>query len=167
MSKLIEQFWQMFGQKDFVESQKIFDAMNQTEKQNTLAELFQKCQYQTRPHSVSVIFRELHNKKTFSDFYKAWFPPKEHTHPKSEFGQVYQQFFPAPVRVINASNLQNPNEIVSVSFNWLTEEQAANIWDEVNKKSNANRGIPIAEVADKTKWGIYRVESDDNLGTSF
>lgn len=167
MVELRKQFWQSFGSKDLKQAQQLFEKMSNDEKQSLLAELFQKCQYQTQPHSVSVIFRELHEGKTFSDFYKGWFPAEETIQPINEQGLLYQQFFPAPVRVIQATNLQNPKEIVSVSFNWLTEEQAANLWNEVNKKSNADRGTAISEVADRTKWGIYKVESDDNLGTPF
>ncbi len=165
--QLISEFWQLFNSRNFVQAQLTFEQLSPQEKQSIFAELFQKSQYQQMPHSISVLFRELHAGKTFADFHEAWFPAASTLNTQQQFGQTFHQFFPAPIRVINAVNLENPREIVSVGLHWLTEEQAANMWSAVEDKSNKDRGIEIAKVADRTKTGVYKVESDDNLGTSF
>jgi hypothetical protein len=161
------EFWQLFNDKSFVSAQEKFEQLSVQEKQDIFAELFQKSQYQRIPHSISVLFRELHPGKTFADFHQAWFPAQDTINAQQQFGQTFYQFFPAPIRVINAANMTNPQEIVSVGLHWLTEEQAAEMLTIVEDRRNKDRGVAIAKVADRTKAGVYKVKSDDNLGTAF
>ena len=161
-------FWNAFHQKEFSDAQLQFDQMDDQSKQNIFSELFQKSQCHGKPHSVSVLFRRLHEDKQFDDFYKAWFPPKEKCDKQIVGGQTYHQFFGAPIRVINAVNMSDPSEIVSIGLHWITDEElefALN--DPKFAKDGAERGEQIATVAEKEQTGVYKVLKDDNLGTEF
>src|SRR3990167_3359398 len=166
-----KQFWHAFSKKHFKKTQQIFVKLTTEDQAAIFSELFQKSQYANTPHSISVLFRELHEGKTFDEFHEAWFPPKNKCSPKMEHGKTYQHFFPMPIRVINAVNINNPKEIVSVGLHWLNEEEVKNfnvmVKEEEKNNANKERGDSIAHVADKKKTGIFIVETDDNLGTSF
>lgn len=163
-----ETFWSYFNQKQFDLAQKAFDQIDAKEKQVVLAALFQQSQNLQKPHSVSVLFRKVHENKTFKDFYEAWLPPKTVCDKVIEGNVTYQQFFPAPIRVINAANLNDPKDIVSIGLHWITDEQLAHAMsDPKMAKDGAARGDKISEVADEKQTGIYRVLEDDNLGTPF
>lgn len=160
-------FWVAFESKKFDQALQQFDQLNAQEKAAIFAALYQKSGYQKTPHSISVLFRELHEGKNFNDFHGAHFPAQEHVNTIEQSGEFFHQFFPAPIRVINAVNMQNPKEIVSIGLHWLTEEAAKHLMDVANDPKNSERAEAIAKVADKTKSGIYKVESDDNLGVPF
>lgn len=87
-----------------------------TEQQVVLEELFQKSEYHRMPIVVSVLRRTLHNDQSFDDFYKSWFPSKDMCNKIETKGQVFQQHFPLPVRVLNGTNINNPQEIISVGI---------------------------------------------------
>ncbi len=167
----LKKFWALFQQKEFSTAVQAFDQLNEETKAHVFAALFQKSEYANKPHSISVLFRQLHDGKTFEDFHEAWFPPEEALNTKVLEGKTYHQFFPASVRVINAINMHNPKEVVSVGIHWLNEDQASH-FDQVldslsNSAANKQRGENIEKVADKTQSGIFMVESDDNLGQPF
>tara|TARA_R110000868_G_scaffold8205_3_gene42444 strand:+ start:35992 stop:36498 length:507 start_codon:yes stop_codon:yes gene_type:complete len=161
-----DEFWSAFQANDMDSAVTALDALSAEDKKSVLSELFQKSQYQQTPHSVSVLFRELHDDKTFDDFHEAWFPPKDKLNPQEVHGQTYQQYFPVPIRVINGVNIENPKEIVSIGMHWMTDEQAKDLMAEASKGDKV-RGDSINEVAERMKTGIFMVESDDNLGTPF
>jgi hypothetical protein len=163
-------FWNSFAKKDFKKAQQAFDGLADDAKQSIFAELFQKSEYANQPHSISVLFRELHDGKTFDDFHEAWFPPKDLINTETVDGQVYHQFFKAPIRVINAVNLNNPKEVISVGIHWLNEEQAkgfAKMLSSPPDEANERRGNAIDKVADHVSSNVYIIKSDDNLGTPF
>jgi hypothetical protein len=166
-------FWQAFEKKDFIAAQKRLVKLSSEEQEAILANLFQQSQYANTPHSVSVLFRELHDDKNFNDFHDAWLPPEDKCHPLKEFGKTYRQFFKAPIRVINAVNLKNPKEIVSIGLHWFNEEQEKGFWEMMkdeslsNDKANQQRADSVQEVADHKSSDIFLVKADDNLGTPF
>lgn len=166
-------FWQAFESKDFTTAQQQLAKLSAAEQQTILANLFQQSQYANTPHSISVLFRELHDGKEFNDFHEAWFPPEDKCHPITEFGKTYQQFFKAPIRVVNAVNLNNPKEIVSVGLHWFNEAQEKGFWEMIqdaslsNDEANQRRAKSIDAVAEPKSSDIFLVTSDDNLGTPF
>lgn len=170
----MNEFWGNFQSKNFSEALKHFDKLNESEKQDVFAELFQKSEYHRKPIMVSVLRGKLHNNKNFDDFYQSWFPTEDMCNPKKIHGQVFQNHFPAPVRVLNAVNINDPSEIVSIGITWVSsekEEQA--LWEYLQKASqgedenNEARHDRIKQVADRELLGLFRVETDDNLGTPF
>lgn len=167
----MKKFWNTFEAKEFSKAQQEFVKLSSEEQTTILGELFQKSQYANQPHSISVLFRELHEGKTFEDFHEAWFPPKEKCHPEKLYDKTYQQFFKAPIRVINAVNMFNPKEVVSVGIHWLDEEQAQHFAEMMTTASsdeaNVQRADSIDTVADKKSSAVFIVEADDNLGTPF
>ncbi|ABS76989.1 hypothetical protein CbuD7D7780_04340 [Coxiella burnetii] len=173
MSTHCSQFWENFKKNNFSEAQQLFDTLNGAEKQAVLAELFQKSEYHRKPFTVSVLKGKLHDKKSFDDFYQAWL--LEDLSDKVEIhGQVFQQGFPAPVRVINARNINDPNEIVSIGITWLSsKEEEKEFWNYLEKITrgedpvNEIRHDRIKQVADRELLGLFRVETDDNLGVPF
>ncbi|MSP53784.1 MAG: hypothetical protein EXR81_06010 [Gammaproteobacteria bacterium] len=167
----MKNFWNAFEAKEFSNAQQEFVKLSSEEQTTILGELFQKSQYASIPHSVSVVFRELHDGKTFEDFNEAHQPPKDMCDPKKLYGETYQQFFKAPIRVINAVNLNNSKEIVSVGIHWLNEEQAqhfAKMMETAGKdEGNIRRAAAISKVAEQKGSGVFIVEDDQNLGTPF
>ncbi|HLB42454.1 MAG TPA: hypothetical protein VJN02_06330 [Gammaproteobacteria bacterium] len=174
MSSQLIAFWKSFRNKDFSSAQEQFDALESNNKQAVLAELFQKSEYHRTPAMVSVLRRRLHDNQSFRDFYQAWFP-REDMCKKIEMGrQVYQQHFETPVRVINAINNNDPKEIISVGITWVTnKEEEQGLWEYIKNAStgeNKNNELlhdRIEEVAEGELLGVFRVETDDNLGTPF
>ncbi len=161
-------FWENFNNKAFVDAQQVFDQLDAEAKQQLFAELFQQAQCQRQPHSVSVLFRKLHDDKQFGDFYQAWLPPAEKCNKQEVDGQTYQQFFPMPIRVINAIDINDPKQVVSVGLHWMSDEDLeAALSDKQMQSDGAQRGDSIAEAAEKQQAGIYKVVADDNLGVAF
>lgn len=167
----MEKFWHSFEIKEFSQAQQEFAKLSSEEQISIFGELFQKSQYANQPHSISVLFRELHDGKTFDNFHEAWFPPKDKCRPEKLYDKTYQQFFKAPIRVINAVNMFNSKEVVSVGIHWLDEEQAQHFTKMMTTASsdeaNVGRADSIDTVADKKSSDIFIVEADDNLGTPF
>ncbi|MFN7097578.1 MAG: hypothetical protein ACK4PR_08475, partial [Gammaproteobacteria bacterium] len=133
MSNQSAEFWENFQSKKFSEAQIHFDKLNDTDKQAIWAELFQKSAFQRKPFMVSVLRGHLHENKSFDDFYKAWLP-QDLCNSVEVHGQVYHQGFPTPVRVINAVNANNPNDIVSIGITWVSnKEEEKKFWDYFDK----------------------------------
>lgn len=173
MSNQLTEFWGNFQNKNFSKAQKCFDVLSDVDKQSVLAELFQKSEYHRKPLMVSVLRGKLHDGKSFDDFYQAWLP-EDLCNPIEIHGQIYQQGFPTPVRVINAINTNNPNEIVSIGITWVSnKEEEQGFWDYLDKVTkgedeiNEIRHDRIKQVADRELLGLFRIETDDNLGTPF
>jgi hypothetical protein len=160
-------FWDAFWNKEFDEAREAWAQISPEEQRATLEEMFQMASCARTPSSISVLFRELHDEKTFEEFHTAWKPPADHCHPLDVEGIHYMQFFGAPVRVVNAVDLKVPKRIVTVSFNWLSAEQQQNIWAIADDPANTGRTDTISSVADKTLALIALTHSDDNVGTPF
>tara|TARA_B100002051_G_C16582100_1_gene558219 strand:- start:166 stop:519 length:354 start_codon:yes stop_codon:yes gene_type:complete len=116
MSNHLEKFWDQFNQKKFSDAADDFVQLDETEQLSELAELFQKSQHHRKPEMVSLLRRVLHDDKNFDDFQQAWLPDEKKCNKITANGQVFQQFFPVPTRVINAINPNNPKEIFTISF---------------------------------------------------
>jgi hypothetical protein len=167
----MENFWNNFEKKEFIKALAAFESLDSKEQVTIFGELFQKSQYANKPHSISVLFRELHEGKEFADFHEAWFPPKDMCQPEKLYGETYQQFFKAPIRVVNAVNMSNPKEIVSVEIHWLDEEQAQHFSTMMATAStdegNIRRAASIAKVSNHKSSDVFIVEADENLGKPF
>ncbi len=163
----IPDFWSAFETQELDQALAIFTNLNLAEQQTIFAELFQKSRYQKMPNALYVLFRQLHKDKNFEDFHEAWFPPEEHLKPIEQYGQKFEQFFPAPTRIINAVNSENPEEVISIGLHWVTEAQLEKMMAVVHGPANKSRGARIKDVATKGKTGIYNVKTDENLGIPF
>ena len=161
------EFWSAFEAQALDRALSIFTGLNVTEQQMIFAELFQKSRYQKMPNAMSVLFRELHEDKSFDDFHEAWLPPQECLKPIEQYGQKFEQFFPAPTRVINAINSENPKEIISIGLHWVAEDQVEKMMAVVYGDANKVRGEKIKAIASKGKAGVYEVKTDENLGVPF
>lgn len=156
----------------FLEKQKfdkalaVFEKMKQSEKEETLKQLYYQARNAKTPVAVSVLHRKLHENKTFDDFFNAWMPPKDSMRPFMVGSTTYYQHFEIPVRVINAINMKDQNDIISIGLVWCTEEEfKAGIKKAEENSSNVDRAENISEVADKESVEIYMVKADTNLGT--
>src|SRR3990167_11319492 len=168
----IEQFFDHFSKNEIEKATAIFKALSDSEKTAVFSEFFQKTAFSRNPMVISVLYRELDEGKTFDDFHAAWFPPKEYCHPVKKDGEVFQQVFPAPTRVYNAVNMENPNEILSVGFTWIdNEEQGKQMMSYAEQqgkdKLNQERYENIDQVAKKISSKMYELKSSDNLGVPF
>lgn len=167
-------FWDAFNQQQFDLAETELTQSSSEERQNILAELYQKSSFHHMPFSVSILRRKPHENQSFDDFYQAWFPPKATCNEIESRGQVFQQHFPAPVRVINGTNIDNSGEIISIGITWLrNKEEEQLFWDYLEQtmagenKGNEERRENIEEVADGELIGLYQIRSDDNLGIPY
>ncbi len=168
----IQQFWVHFSKEDFEKSITVFESLSESEKTAVFSEFFQKSAFSRNPMVISILYRELHGGKTFDDFHQAWFPPKEYCHEIKKGEEIFQQVFPAPTRVYNAVNMQNPNEILSVGFTWIDSEEQGKQMMSYSKtagkdKLNQDRHENIDTVARKVSSKMYELKSSDNLGVPF
>ena len=174
MSDYLSKFWDNFKSKNFEGAQQQFEELDNNEKQEIFQELFQKSECHRTPIMVSLLRRKLNDEKSFGDFYKSWFPQADMCNKIKLGGQVFQQHFPIPVRVINAINIDNPKEVISVGISWVrNNEEERSMLEHIENasqgtdKNNELRHEQIKEVAHGELLGIFRVETDDNLGTPF
>ena len=118
------------------------------------------------PVAVGVLRRQLHDDKEFNDFYEQWMPAESHTNPVEVDGKTYHQYLPVPVRVINAINLNDPKDIISIGLSWCDEgDFKAFLAKAEEESSNLERRDSIAEVAEKRSSEIFMTSADTNLGT--
>jgi len=168
----IEQFREHFSKNEIEKALIVFESLSHTEKTTIFSELFQKSAFSRNPVMISVLYRQLHDGKTFDDFYHAWFPPKEYCNEIKTGGEIFQAGFPAPTRVYNAVNLENPKEILSVGFTWIdNDEQSEKMMDYMQQigqdKINKIRHDNISQVAEKISSKMYELKTSDNLGVPF
>lgn len=158
-------FFNHFEQQDFSQSLSVFNQLDIKQQEAILQQLYYKAREANTPVAVSVLYRRLHDGKTFDDFYKAWLPPAEYANPINIGDKVYYQYANVPLRVINAVNSEDPKEVVSIGMAWCSEEQFAQLSEQIAKhKSNDERHNQIANVADKISAKTYLVKADTNLG---
>lgn len=168
----IQRFWELFSKQDIERAIVVFESLSASEKTAVFSELFQKSAFSRNPMVISILYRELHDGKTFEDFHDAWFPPKEYCHETEKGGEIFQEVFPAPTRVYNAVNMENPNEILSVGFTWIdSEEQGKKMMayaeQQGKDKLNQERHDNIDQVAKKISSKMYTLKTSDNLGVPF
>lgn len=170
MSK--QQFWDQFSKQKIENALAAFESLSMSEKTDIFSELFQKSAFSRSPMVISILYRELHNGKTFDDFHEAWFPPKEYCHEITEGSETFQQVFPAPTRVYNAVSMENPNEVLSVGFTWIDSDAQKNqmmayVEQQGKDKLNQERIKNIDKVAKKISSKLYELKTSDNLGPPF
>lgn len=167
-------FWKHFNNHEIKEAQQEFSTLDKSQQEAIFQELFQKSEFHRKPVMISLLRRELKHKKSFGDFYQSWFPAENMCNKTSVGGQIYQQHFPIPVRVFNAVNIHSPKEVISIGITWARNAQEERtLWEDIENaglekdKNNEVRHEQINKVADGELLGLFRVERDDNLGTSF
>lgn len=173
--KNISQFWQDFNNKNFEQALEILLSADKESQIETLKALYQASSNQKTPFLVSVLRAKLGEDINFEDFYQSWLPPKDTCDPVELSGQTYQQHFKGPVRVMNAINVSDDRDVMSIGLVWAETEadkQATLEFlqnaTEGKDEANERRHDSIKEqVPDRELLGIYLTESDDNLGTPF
>lgn len=163
MSK--NQFFNHFQQQEFDQAITDFNQLSKKDQQETLKQLYYEAREAKIPMALGVLYRKLHDGKTFDDFYQSWMPPKSYTKAFTVGDKTYYHFFDAPTRVINAVNMEDPKEIISVGMVWCSEKEFMENLEQIKQSdSNKMRADSIAEVADKISSKIYKVQKDTNLG---
>ncbi|MBS0271553.1 MAG: hypothetical protein JSR85_02765 [Proteobacteria bacterium] len=151
----------MEGIKSLLESGKIKEALTQFKilSETEQEDFFRAISPTLFPPSVmAVLYRKLKPGFTFDDFYNAWLPPLG----KDE---SLAHHFSAPTYVMNAQNKDDPNEIISISFMWITPEAFDNLEQSVSE-SEKKRHDSIEKVAHKTQpTAIYTFKSITKLGS--
>ena len=174
MSTQINEFWSCFLQQNFAAAQSVFVNLDDESQQAILSELFQKSAFQTQPFMLSVLRGRIKDGQSFDDFYQSWLPTEDMSNQTTRDGQTFQQHFPIPVRVIHAANIKDSNDILTVRLSWVrdaAEEKA--YWEYLQQLSqgdvqaNEARHQSIVETTDRQLLGMFRVETDDNVGSPF
>jgi len=112
-----------------------------------------------KPQFIAVLHRKLKPNCTYKDFYEAWLPPGLHgKDPKKEA----VNYFAGPVQVINAVNINDATDIISIGIIWAS---SAEIDEDVQRTAptEAIRGEKILKVADQGKENKFYVVKDVNL----
>lgn len=161
-----ENFWKNFNKKSYGKAAAAFTELDRDKQVDVLENLFEHARDAQMPHSLSVLYRKLHDGKTYDDFHEAWLPPKSLCHPHELGGRTYHRYFPGHIRVVNAINLNDPSEVISIGLHWMQDSEAEQIMTEAMAlEKKAQRGERIKQVADQVgEAGFYKVVGDDNLG---
>ncbi|MDF1654763.1 MAG: hypothetical protein P1U34_06575 [Coxiellaceae bacterium] len=174
MSNQTETFWKNFNDQEFASAAEQFKQLSSDDQQALLESMYQKSGNAQKPFMVSVLRRTLHEGQSFDDFYQSWEPDAKACQPIEEGGTHYRQFFPISTRVVNGINIADKNDIISVGFTWIkNEEEKQGLFDYIEsakqdkEADNAARRESIHKVADGGLLGLFVVEKDDNLGTPF
>lgn len=159
-------FKESMQQQDFVTAVAKFDAMSDEEKQQSLKSLYYQSRDAQQPVAVAVLRRKLNDNKSFDDFYNAWLPPKDKMQPL-EIGDIkYHHYFKSPVRVLNATNMNDDSDIISIGMIWCSEDELNDaLAEESQSDSNVQRHDSISDVAEHVSVDMYLVKSDTQLGS--
>lgn len=145
-------FFEYLKQNNVEEARLLFqnaDQKTQSEIMSQIALLLQN-KLNIEPQFISVIRRELKTDKTYDDFLQAWSP---------ETVQHYQ----VPVQVVNAENLHNPKELVSIGLVQANLEEFG-AEEARSGNSDAQRRQKVAEVTEKGSVAVYKVLGVYTLG---
>lgn len=174
MNTHVSDFLGLFDQNELEKAHEHFLKCDADTQRHMLAALFQRSANAKTPFLVSVLRRKLHAGEHFQDFYQSWLPDDTACNPTVIGGQTYQQHFPVSTRVLNATNLSNGQEVISVGITWVKSEAEKNgILAHIEKAKkgddvqNQKRQDKIQAVADGELLGLFEVKSDDNLGVPF
>jgi uncharacterized protein len=112
---VMNEFTEVGAENDWVANSK--QTIDNLEKQNNTNILISHDPKEIKkkaPLTISLLFRRLKEDKTYTNFRDAWLPPIEDI----------SQYFNMPILVINAENVQDPAEIISVALIWADVEEA-------------------------------------------
>ncbi len=167
-------FWDSFGDKNFTEALQQFKQLDSEQQQAIFEQLYQQSGHANMPFMISVLRRTLHEGQSFDDFYRSWEPDPSACQPVVEGNTGYRQYFPVSTRVVNGINIADQNDIISIGFTWVkNEEEKQGLYDYIDSASqgkeqtNEARRDNIHKVADGGLIGLFVVEKDDNLGSPF
>ena len=111
------------------------------------------------PQFISILNRKLKPAFTYSDFYQAWLPSVSNSKNPQKKALGYYKM---PVKVINAVNVNDPTDIISIGIIWGTNE-IINQDIQRTKESDSLRGDQISLVADKGQEPKFYMVKDVNL----
>lgn len=159
-------FFNHFEQQDFDQAIDNFDKLDKNHQKEILKQLYYQAREAKMPIAVNVNYRKLLENQTFDDFYSAWMPPQKFTKPFKIGDTTYYHHFETPLRVINAVNMQDPSEVVSIGIVWCASEAefAAGLQEVMDSEANKIRGDNISEAAEQESTKIYIVKADTRLG---
>lgn len=170
----MKQFWQFFNEGQLDKALANFFNLEDSDQLTIFQILFQKSGTSRKPFILSVLRRRLHDNQDFNNFYSSWFPAPESCHPVTVGNQIYQQHFPVSTRVLNGIKIKDGRDIISVGLTWVKNEaERDGLLEYIEKAKNGEdqkneaRHEKTQEVSDGELVGLFLVETDDNLGTSF
>lgn len=110
------------------------------------------------PSMLAVLFRKLHPGKTYKDFHQAWLPPLKE-------GQDLENYFSVPTYVINAENVEDPTDIISIGLMWVGDKDLSKVM-ELTKTTESQRHENIDGVAVKIGPTLmYQLKDVNKLGS--
>lgn len=112
------------------------------------------------PKMMPILRRDLKPGKTYEDFLTAWTPPGTTF---SIDKQNTVDYFDVPVQVVNAQNIQKPNEIVSIGLVDADQKKLVESGEKF-KETEAIRRQKVAEITEGGSLNIYKVLGIYRLG---
>src|SRR3990167_6551194 len=146
-------FINLLQQGKFKDALDFFKTLSEKEQVDHLAKVYRQKEDKleiidvSKLKTVSLLNRKIKPGYTYSDFYKAWLPPTTTDEKQKEIIGPYFGFSP-PGCVIQAANLENPSEIISIGLASATKEDVLKAV-QVHANTEKQRHDSIAKVADK------------------
>lgn len=167
MSTPKDPFLALLAQAEFEQAAKVFCTYPLKEQAKRLEQLNTSLHKSNRathtPKVLAVIQRQLKDDTRFDQFYEAWQPTADKTQVDDEHNHF--DYFALPVRVINARNIDDPDNILSISM--IACDDYEDVFDAFSARQSdeQKRAERIALVADKVASNeMYEIISDDILG---
>ena len=142
-----------------IEDEQTLNNLN-TNKNPVTNKAIPKIENENPPQIVTLLQRKLKENVSYEEFLAAWLP--ENVSYKGDASHYYD----LPVQVINAENLQDPTEIISIALIWADKEATM---EESKRMAAADklRQERVALVTDKLNDPkIFEVKNYFNLGNT-
>jgi hypothetical protein len=165
----LDAFLNHIKEQDFNTAAQLLGNCSQGEVVAALQAMHEAIQFKV--HSVSILKRELKPNVSYDDFHQAWLPPMDKKDITMTSTGVLVHYFPFPVRVINAVNIKNDKEVISIGLMGATrqdiEKMQSSSTDQDKKilKTETVRHDQIEEVSTKVgDTDYFECKDDNNLG---
>ncbi|MCX5924119.1 MAG: hypothetical protein NTZ68_01720 [Candidatus Dependentiae bacterium] len=165
----LDTFLNHIKSQDFQSAAQILSSYNQQEIVIALQAMHEAIQFKV--HSISILKRELNPNTSYDDFHQAWLPPIDKKDVTITSTGVSVHYFPFPVRVINAVNIKNDKEIISIGLMGATKQDIENLQssstDQYKKtlRTETARHDQIEKVSTKVgNTDFFECKDDNNLG---
>lgn len=160
-------FINFIEQQDFDKAAYFLSTLSPQEISDFLQKMHEAISFKV--HSVSVLKRQLKPNHSYNDFHKAWLPPLDQKDITSTPTGVSAHYFPFSVRVINAVNIKNPTEIISIGLMGASKQDLETLQSNTNAasaqtlKTEATRHTEIEKVSIKVAETEFFECKDDNI----
>lgn len=160
-------FIEYIKKEDFKSAAQLLQDCNVDEIAQHLEHMYKAVHFKV--NSISVLKRKLKDDASYNDFYHAWLPPLDKQEIKHTNTGAVASYFPFSTRVINAVNVADEQEIISIGLMSATKQEIEDLQHKQGKqnksvlKTESVRHDEIEDVAVKIGQTQFFVCKDDNM----